>query len=771
MGWIVSSALGVLTLDLVAKIGGFTGPLDKAGRESKKFQKSVTEGFDKMGAAIGIAAVAAAGGIALFVKQSIDAADEASKTAQAVGLSVEAFTGLQYAAKLADIDTQTLKSSMSRLNVTLGEASTGGKEQASIFKALGISIKDASGELRTGDEVLKDLAEKFADMPDGVDKSATAIKIFGKAGAQMIPFLNSGRDGIEELITQAKALGLVLTDTQAKASEQFNDSLTTLGQVTRGAANNVAKDLLPALNSLTGMMIDVAQDTGTASDFGKILAGVFKGVAATVLTGATAFMNLGRVIGGVAAAASLAADGEFKLAYQTIKAIGVENKAATAVTDERIKKLMSTDYEAVGKKAANVANIIKKANDIATDETKKLTDAINDQIKSIQLQAETLGWSENNIKLYELAQKGATPEQLKSAKAALDTVAAFKAEKDAMDGVLESTQAYSDLVGELMTDEEKWVDQTKKRLAIMSEVGITPNADISGKIVASGITKAPTFSGVDAVVGGAAGEIAKIDQAAIELEKWKTAQIEKQIMAQELADDESELFYAAEEAKFKIYEEFNKKKDELDKTRVKTQMDLNLAAAKGEMAIFQSLAESMGELTRNFAGESSAAYKAMFAIQKIFAAAMIIVNTHIAASQARATSGSFISGEALAAMVMVTGYANAGIVAGMGLAGMAHDGMESIPQDGTWLLKKGERVSTAETSAKLDKTLDDVSKQSSGGDAPIINLFEDKSKAGTVETRQQDDKRVIDIWVADLMGDGKAQKAMSRKFGLQPVGA
>lgn len=160
----------------------------------------------------------------------------------------------------------------------------------------------------------------------------------------------------------------------------------------------------------------------------------------------------------------------------------------------------------------------------------------------------------------------------------------------------------------------------------------------------------------------------------------------------------------------------------------------------------------------------------MFALQKIFAAAMIIVNTEIAASKAGAELGIF--GLPMAAVIRATGYAQAGMVAGMALGGMAHDGINSVPEDGTWLLKKGERVTTADTSAKLDRTLESVSQQASnGGGAPIVNLYEDKSKAGQVESRQQDDRRVIDIWVADLLGDGKAQKAMSRKFGLQPVGA
>ena len=774
----MGSNLGILTLDLVAKIGGFTGPLDKAGRDSKKFTKSIEDGFSKMGVAVGIAATAAASGIALFVKQSIDAADEASKAAQATGLTVEAFTGLSYAAKLADLDTEALKKGMSRLNVAIGEASTGSKEQASLFKAMGVSIKDASGNLRTGDEVLKDLAEKFVDMPDGVDKSATAIKIFGKAGADMIPFLNAGKDGIQEMITEAEALGLVLTTTQAQASEQFNDSLTTLGQVTRGAANNVSKALLPALNSLTGMMIEVAKDTGTASEFGNILAGVLKFVASTALSGSTAIMNIGRAIGGVAAAGSLALEGEFELAYQTIKAIGVENKAATAVTDERIKKLMGSDYETAGKKAAKVVNILGAAAKIAAEKvgdvakkTKEHTDAIEEQINALQTQLDVFGMSEADTKLWELSLKGATDEQLKNAEAILTQIDALKKQKADQEEITANLKNYQDLVRDLRTDEEKYTDTIQERLDIMSKAGVTPDADMAAKIVGSGVTASPTSSGTAFEVGGINGEVSKIDQFAAELDAWEEKELSKLEKLQEFADIESEIYKAAEDEKTKITEDAERKREELRKARTAAVTQGLWESVRSEADVMQNAFSVLGDMTENFASKNSAAYKALFAIQKIFAAAMIIANTEIAAAKAPAEM-TVLGGIPMAAMIRATGYASATMVAGMGLAGMAHDGIDSIPQDGTWLLKKGERVSTAETSAKLDKTLESVSKQSSSsGDAPIVNLYEDKSKAGQVETRQQDDRRVIDIWVADLMGDGRAQKAMTRKFGLQPVGA
>lgn len=110
------------------------------------------------------------------------------------------------------------------------------------------------------------------------------------------------------------------------------------------------------------------------------------------------------------------------------------------------------------------------------------------------------------------------------------------------------------------------------------------------------------------------------------------------------------------------------------------------------------------------------------------------------------------------------------VAEGVALAGMAHDGIDSVPQTGTWLLQKGERVTTAQTSAKLDKTLNEI-KSPTGTGNTTVNLIEDASRAGQSEERTGDQgEKMIDVFVADLLGDGRTADAMNRKFGLQTAG-
>lgn len=111
-------------------------------------------------------------------------------------------------------------------------------------------------------------------------------------------------------------------------------------------------------------------------------------------------------------------------------------------------------------------------------------------------------------------------------------------------------------------------------------------------------------------------------------------------------------------------------------------------------------------------------------------------------------------------------------VAASTMVGMAHDGIDSIPQTGTWLLEKGERVTTAETSAKLDAVLGRVDSKVSGASGqPIVNLIEDRSRAGQVKYSQNIDRQaVIDIFVADIRGGGEVAETLERTYPMSRTG-
>jgi len=112
----------------------------------------------------------------------------------------------------------------------------------------------------------------------------------------------------------------------------------------------------------------------------------------------------------------------------------------------------------------------------------------------------------------------------------------------------------------------------------------------------------------------------------------------------------------------------------------------------------------MADLAGEYAGKQKALYKTLFFASKAFALADAIVNWHSVVSKATASAPPPYNIPAIIAANIQGAVPVAGIVATT-IAGMAHDGMDSIPETGTWLLKKGERVTTEKTSRKLDDTL------------------------------------------------------------------
>lgn len=146
---------------------------------------------------------------------------------------------------------------------------------------------------------------------------------------------------------------------------------------------------------------------------------------------------------------------------------------------------------------------------------------------------------------------------------------------------------------------------------------------------------------------------------------------------------------------------------------------------------------SMTQMVKDAAGESSAAYKAMFLAQQAIAIGQAIINTELGATKALAEGG-MIMGVPAATMVRAMGYASVGLIAAQTIQGMAHDGIDSIPKEGTWLLDKGERVVDSRTNADLKGM---IANQKNGGGNVEINVHVTDSGV-TTQSNQNEQKQL-----------------------------
>lgn len=256
---------------------------------------------------LGVALSAA--GLGAMVKSALDSADALSKLSQRVGITVESLSLLMPAAELSGVSAEKFEGGLRRLAARMLEAATGSAEAARGFEALGVAFRNQDGSLRATDQVLLDLADRFKTMPDGAEKTALAMQIFGKSGADLIPFLNQGRDGVDALTAEMQALGLQIGGGTAAQAEVFNDALAKVRMAVGSIANRVIEAFLPAMNQMAEGMVESAKQGGTLRQILDGIVYVLKLLALGAATVGKAFVALGEAIGAGMAAAVEALSG------------------------------------------------------------------------------------------------------------------------------------------------------------------------------------------------------------------------------------------------------------------------------------------------------------------------------------------------------------------------------------------------------------------------------------------------------------------------------
>lgn len=292
--------VGRLFVDLLARTASFESGLDKSRRKSRKFSKGVTADLKKVGIGFAALGAAAAVGLGVLVKKSIDAADNLSKLAQKTGISVESLSGLAFAADQSGIDLETLSARMVNLARRAKEGDRGVLSYRQAFDKLGISLRDNNGQLKGTEELLLEVADSFSQMEDGTLKAALATDLFSNQGVALIPFLNQGAAGIRKMKDEAAELGLIMDTETALGAERFNDNLGKLQGALTGIGNTILAETAPMMVLLSDSMVDFVKEGDGAKKLAQGIASAFKQIAifvsATTTTMQIALIGVGTPI-------------------------------------------------------------------------------------------------------------------------------------------------------------------------------------------------------------------------------------------------------------------------------------------------------------------------------------------------------------------------------------------------------------------------------------------------------------------------------------------
>jgi len=368
---------------------------------------SLTSRIGPLGGALGaLAPVATVGGLAALVGKTIEAGDALNNMSQRTGVSVESLARFSKAAATSGTDIDSVGKALGKLSKGMYEAAQTGKgPTADALRTLGVSAKDAAGNLKTADQVTLEIADKFKTMPDGVEKTALAMQLFGKAGADMIPMLNEGGKAIE-------SLSVKMTGAFAEKADQYNDKLAMLGGKVGALAAGITVALLPALEAIVTVLTVVVD--GFASLPGPIQAivgglallaisfTVLAPIVASVLTALGAFQGLaigatiagwlgalGPLLTGLATfaaaivgwplliGAALAAVGVLIYTFRddigkVIVAIGKAVYGAVDTVNKTIRTGISAVWDWVSKSIGNVADALVKPFEAAAGAIKEV---------------------------------------------------------------------------------------------------------------------------------------------------------------------------------------------------------------------------------------------------------------------------------------------------------------------------------------------------------------------------------------------------------------
>ncbi len=329
------ATIGKIVVKLIAHTGQFQKRMSRAQRTLKRFSRSVF-------------ALAGAGGLVIWAKRTLQAADALAKTSAKLGIASDRLAGLQLAAKLSGVEIRTLNMALQRMVRRVSEAASGTGEAKAAIKELGLDAKKLMD--LSPDRAFVEIAEAMSKVASQGDRVRLGFKLFDSEGVALIQTLALGRKGLEAAQRQAEMLGLALSGKALKSVEATTDAFTRMVSAAQGIANSLLVTLAPAAkraaDAVTGLAIAVR--TGNS----LLLSNIGRIAKWTAGLSAAAFI-MGKVVGAMRSMVTL------------YKAIAKSAAITTALTGPRGWAVLGAGIAAAGVSLAAIdsafADISKSA--------------------------------------------------------------------------------------------------------------------------------------------------------------------------------------------------------------------------------------------------------------------------------------------------------------------------------------------------------------------------------------------------------------------------
>lgn len=242
-------------------------------------------------AKLGIAAAAVAALIGAMKKlqgltlESAARVDEILTESMTTGLSPQKIQELQYAENLIDVSTGTIAGSLSKLTRSMYDAQQGNESAAQSFAALGVSITDADGQLRSAESVFDDVIDALGAQENSTERDAMAMELLGKSAQDLNPLILQGSQALRQYAAEAEAMGYVLDESQLQKLGEVDDAYQRLQLTVEGFQNQLASEFAPGSAAAMETFAKAVAEAGEALAKSGIIAGlgeIFQTVAGLI---------------------------------------------------------------------------------------------------------------------------------------------------------------------------------------------------------------------------------------------------------------------------------------------------------------------------------------------------------------------------------------------------------------------------------------------------------------------------------------------------------
>jgi lambda family phage tail tape measure protein len=796
-----SRSLGTLTLDVIAKVGGFVSGMDKAERSSAKWRKEVEKNATAVGAAIGTAVVAGAAALAAFTVSTVNAGNEISRLAAVAGSNTEEFQRYAAGAKAVGIESDKFADILKDVNDKVGDfLLNGGGELQDFFKTIAPQVGVTAEQFRnlSGPQALQLFTSSLEKAGLSQAEMTQQMESLANDATMLLPLLRDNGAGFAVLGDAAEKAGAIMDQKTITATQNLAAAGWLAQQSMAGIKNQLASALMPTLSDYSDILFDLSQDTESVSVLSEGLRMILEVGAKTALAVAYAFELTGKSITGLVNIIGGAFDGvDLSKPSEAIDRIRENSsKLAGAVgsdldkLDERYNKLWVRVDQAgsTGQASGKIKEIADALALVNKEGAKGTFKAPTAEAEAAAKAAEAA--AKKLQSLFETTEEGYKRQ-----------IALINTETDKRKEATEVAKLQFEVEsGNLRGLSDQRQEKLKQLAAELDQLKQLKKANEDAQAV--GLFKTSVSHQLEIDQRGLNVDFAdaynsdEVKQRALEMlgieqdYQDQMADLLKQRNANKISqsvyEQETSVLESALADRLAMQQQYYQDLDRLQQngtagfisgfaTQAQASMDLYSNMQSVGADTFQNLTDTLTDWAEtgklDVQGFASTFIQSMGHALMSYAAAQVAM---AALSAFTAMIGVPFVGPAIAPGAAIAAAGAAGVLmtaVGTSLDGQAHDGIDYVPADGTWNLKKGERVTTAETSAKLDRTLDSVSKNSTQSGKPTVNLYEDASRAGQVQTSAgPDGKQMMDVFVSNIRAQTPAAKTFEQTYGLKRVG-